>query len=83
MPRDPNGEDRSAARHADATKTRPEIEGPISRINWAEFALRCPGCGGRLEFIALINETEAIRKILTHLELPAERPRIAPARDPP
>jgi hypothetical protein len=40
----------------------------------------CPKCHGDLKAIAAIMETGAIRKILTHLGLPAEPPDISPAR---
>jgi hypothetical protein len=45
--------------------------------------LRCPQCPGRLRFIATIESPEAIRRILTHLGLPAAVPRPLPARAPP
>ena len=45
--------------------------------------LKCPRCGGQRELIAFITDGLVIRKILTHLGLPTEPPRIAPARAPP
>jgi len=36
--------------------------------------LACPECGGRLRFIAAINDHAVIRKILGHLGLPTEAP---------
>ena len=45
--------------------------------------LACPRCGDRLELIALIEDPSVIRRILTHLGLPAEVPTARPARPPP
>jgi hypothetical protein len=69
------------ARHA--------LRAPSARIDWAELlkrvhrvdALAC-GCGGRLEFIALILEEGAARNILASVGLPTEPPPIARARSP-
>jgi hypothetical protein len=46
-------------------------------------ALSCPNCGGKMRVIALIEERAVIVKILSHLGLPTERPKLAPARAPP
>jgi len=43
----------------------------------------CPGCGGRLRLIALIEQAAAIERILRHLSLPAQIPAPCPARAPP
>jgi len=50
----------------------------------------CPDCGGRLRFVATIEDTSAgglrsagravIEKILRHLQLPIDPPAPAPAR---
>ena len=45
--------------------------------------LHCPGCGGRLRFIAAIIQQSAVRRILEHLQLPTEPRRPSPARAPP
>jgi hypothetical protein len=45
--------------------------------------LACPRCGGRLRFIALIEEAAVIDRILRHLDLPTEIPAPRPARAPP
>ena len=37
-------------------------------------------CGGKLKFVASIEQPEVIEKILTHLGLAAQPPPIAPAR---
>ena len=42
--------------------------------------LECPHCGGRRKLIALISDGVVVRKILDHLGLPTEPPRLAPAR---
>ena len=40
---------------------------------------RC-ACGGKLKFVAMIEQPEVIEKILTHLGLSPQPPPIAPAR---
>jgi hypothetical protein len=45
--------------------------------------LACAGCGGRLRFIATIEDPPIVTKILTHLGLPTERSPLTPARPPP
>jgi hypothetical protein len=58
---------------------------------WAELmkrtfgfdVLACPGCGGRLRLVALIDEGPLSRRILHHLGLPADLPEPRPARPPP
>ena len=42
--------------------------------------LACPECGGRLRFLATIEDPALIEKILGHLDLPVAVPRAAPAR---
>jgi hypothetical protein len=42
--------------------------------------LACPDCGGRLRFVATIEDRAVIEKILRHLELPIDPPAAAPAR---
>ena len=61
------------------------------RTPWADLmrrtlgldVLSCPKCHGRMEMIAMIEEPEAIRKILTAMGLPAEPPVPDPPRPPP
>jgi uncharacterized protein YbaR (Trm112 family) len=36
--------------------------------------LACPQCGGRLRFLATIEERAVVEKILSHLGLPLEAP---------
>ena len=45
--------------------------------------LACPRCGGRLRFIALIEEAAVVGRILRHLGVPTEIPAPRPARAPP
>jgi hypothetical protein len=45
--------------------------------------LACAGCGGRLRFIATIEDPPIVTKILAHLGLPTELPTLLPARSPP
>jgi hypothetical protein len=59
-------------------------------IPWAELLRRtfaidvvCQHCGGSLRLIALIKTEATIKKILTAIGLPAQAPRIHPARPPP
>jgi hypothetical protein len=61
------------------------------RLTWAELLKRvfaidvlvCPHCGAKRKPIALITQPEVIRKILSHLGLPTEPPRLTPARSTP
>lgn len=54
----------------------------IARI-YEVFPLLCPKCGGQMRLIAFIIEGTQIRKILNHIGVDSEPPRIAPARAPP
>lgn len=64
---------------------------PTRRARWAELLKRvfqidlteCPDCGGEVKLIAVIMERKVVRKILDHLGLPSEPPRVTPARGPP
>ena len=42
--------------------------------------LACPDCGGRLRFLATIEDRAVIEKILRHLDLPIDPLAPAPAR---
>ena len=42
--------------------------------------IACPDCGGRLRFVATIEDRAVIEKILRHLALPIDPPVPAPAR---
>jgi hypothetical protein len=48
-----------------------------------EFPLECPECGGDIRLIAFITDSGPIRKILTYLGEPLERPPVSPACGPP
>ncbi|MBI3770039.1 MAG: hypothetical protein HY271_16325 [Deltaproteobacteria bacterium] len=41
------------------------------------------GCGGRLRFIATIEDPPVVQRILRHLGLPTDTPVPDPARPPP
>jgi hypothetical protein len=44
---------------------------------------QCSSCGGKAKVIAAILESAVISKILAHLKMPTEPPKIHPARAPP
>jgi len=60
-------------------------------VKWADLlrrvfeidVLQCALCGGRLRFVAAIEDPEAIRRILGHLGLPTSITPPLPARPPP
>ena len=54
----------------------------IARI-FEVFPLICPHCGGPMRIIAFITFSADIHKILEHIGVDSEAPRIAPARGPP
>jgi hypothetical protein len=45
--------------------------------------LACAGCGGRLRFLATIEDPTVVAKILAHLGLPTAGPALMPAHPPP
>ena len=45
--------------------------------------LACAGCGGRLRFLATIEDPAIVTKILAHLGVSTEAPAVTPARPPP
>jgi hypothetical protein len=61
------------------------------RIDWARLlwrvwkvdALKCPACEGRMTIIAALTERTGIVRVLEHLGLSAEVPRLGRARDGP
>jgi hypothetical protein len=76
------------------TMLKPRVGAPHRpRTNWlwAELmqrsfrfdVLACPRWGNRLELIALIEDPRVIRRILSHLGVPAELSAARPARSPP
>ena len=54
----------------------------IARI-YEVFPLICPHCGGQMRIIAFITFSADIHKILDHIGVDPEAPRITPARGPP
>ncbi|MCW2314021.1 hypothetical protein M2244_003784 [Rhodoferax antarcticus] len=54
----------------------------IARI-YEVFPLICPHCGGQMRIMAFITFSADIHKILEHIEVEPEAPRITPARGPP
>jgi hypothetical protein len=54
----------------------------IARI-YEVFPLLCPMCGGQMRIIAFITFSADIHKILEHIGVEPEAPRITPARGPP
>jgi hypothetical protein len=54
----------------------------IARI-YEVFPLICPVCGGQMRIIAFITFSADIHKILDHIGVEAQAPRITPARGPP
>jgi hypothetical protein len=55
----------------------------LMRRVFAIDVLACAGCGGRLRFLATIEDPPTVTKILAHLGLPTEGPALTPARPPP
>ena len=61
------------------------------RYSWAELmkrvflvdVLTCPHCGGPRRLLAFILKPSAIERILSHLGLPTEPPKVYPARASP
>jgi hypothetical protein len=63
--------------------TSPRVDWPtLPRRSFAVDVLECPKCHGRLRVVAVITEREPVRRILAHLCMPTEAPRVARARDP-
>ncbi len=71
-------------------KPKPKPRTP-SHYHWAAliariyevFPLLCPMCGGQMRIIAFITFSADIHKILEHIGVEPEAPRITPARGPP
>jgi hypothetical protein len=76
-----------------AADTDPEGTGRADGRGWRWAALMrrtfgfdvlaCPGCGGRLRLVALIEDASIVGRILRHLGLPDTIPTPRPARAPP
>ena len=54
----------------------------IARI-YEVFPLVCPMCAGQMRLIAFITDGAEVRKILEHIGVDSEAPRVSPARGPP
>lgn len=74
-----------------ASSSDSKTSNPRYRLKWAELlqrvwkidVLACPKCHGRLKLISLIKDPKVITKLCTHLDLPTELPKLAPARPVP
>ncbi len=71
-----------AARPAKPTSQRIDWATLLRRV-WGIDVLRCPACDGRMRMIAAIEDRTAIVKILEHLRVPTELPRMRRSRDGP
>ena len=68
-----------------------EVSTKRVRINWARLlwrvwgvdALKCPACDGRMKMIAAVTERVGIVRILEHLGVSTEVPRMRRVRDGP
>jgi len=70
----------------EASKRRRPGRVPWASLIWRVFlndVLECGRCGGRMEIIAAVTSTEAVTRILDHLELPFAAPAFHSARPPP
>ena len=81
----------SAAANPPARATEQPAPPARRRYSWADLMRRafdfdllsCPRCAGKMVLLACILERAVIRKILAHLGLPTELPKLAPARGSP
>ncbi len=71
------------ARHAARKPSRGATLATLLRRVWDLDVLRCPACDGRMRMIAAIEDRTAIVKILEHLGVPTELPRMTRSRDGP
>ena len=75
----------------DGKDAQPPTKPTSPRIDWATLlrrvwnldVLRCPACDGRMHMIAAVEERTAIAKILAHLGVSTEVPRMTRSRDGP
>jgi hypothetical protein len=64
---------------------------PRQRLRWSDLLKRvfeidltqCPDCGGSVKLVSVVLDRRVIRKILEHVGLPTDAPRVFPARAPP
>ena len=74
-----------------AEPARAVVRGERGAMRWADLlrrvfeidVLHCARCGGRLRFVAAIDDPEVVRRILGHLGLPTSIAPPLPARSPP
>ncbi|MBI3768678.1 MAG: hypothetical protein HY271_09315 [Deltaproteobacteria bacterium] len=86
----PGASDTGDASDVSPPSSRPPPRPPGRHFAWAELLRRifeidilaCT-CGGRLRFIATIEDPPVVERILRHLGLPTAMPELAPARPPP
>jgi hypothetical protein len=63
----------------------------FGRLPWAVLlervflvdVLECPKCKGRMKILAVVTAPASVRRMLSHLGLPSEPPRLQAARPPP
>jgi len=67
----------------DAPRRRYWAWADLMRRVFALDVLACPTCGGRLRFIATIEDPPVVQRILAHVGLPTTLPEARPARPPP
>ena len=85
VPQDKQGEGSLAALAATA-ELPPRLRYPYSVLLARVFPSdlgACEKCGGPMRLIACIDTPAAIQRILSHLGLPTDVPKKAPARSPP
>jgi hypothetical protein len=56
---------------------------PLPNYTWPDSAVCDTACGGRLRFIATIEDPPVVQRILAHVGLPTTVPESSPARPPP
>lgn len=78
-----SGEADGGERRARTSRTGAYQWAELMRRTFEIDVLACPGCGGRLRLVALIEQASAIARLLRHLELPTDVPEPRPARAPP
>jgi len=82
VPRPPSSRRRkngSGASGCDHAYSWGELMRPVFDVD----VLRCGHCGARRRLIAVLTQPEVIRRILSHLGIPADPHLLAPARSPP
>jgi len=76
---------------AEPREIDPRCVPKLGRLPWAVLLKRvfllevlvCPKCFGRMKIIAVVTASASARRILAHLDLPTEAPRLCSARPPP